>query len=114
MNTDDLVDPPPFQGSRPWVPGHETLLQEGAEVGALMAQNDEMLSRRRQSYPNPLIFVTGRFPSMALPPNHPFLDGIFHDINHPFGGYPAGTPHIVYQYSVRMIYRIIVYHQSSG
>ena len=31
-----------------------------------------------------------RFPKIGLPLNHPFLDGIFHQKNHPFGG----TPHL--------------------
>ena len=30
-----------------------------------------------------------RFPKIGLPPNHPFIDRIFHEINHPFWG----TPH---------------------
>ena len=37
------------------------------------------------------------FPEIGVPPNHPFLDGIFPNINHPFLGYPHdyGNPHIV-------------------
>ena len=37
-----------------------------------------------------------RFPKIEVPPNHPFIDGIFHEINHPAIGYPHdyGNPHI--------------------
>ena len=27
--------------------------------------------------------LTWRFPKIGLPPNYPFLDGIFHEVNHP-------------------------------
>ena len=29
-----------------------------------------------------------RFPEIGVPPNHPFIDRIFHEINHPFWGTP--------------------------
>ena len=36
-----------------------------------------------------------RFPKLGAPPNHPFLDGIFHEINHHFWGTPIyGNPHM--------------------
>ena len=36
-----------------------------------------------------------RFPEIGVPPNHPFLDGIFHEISHPIWGTPIlGTPHM--------------------
>ena len=35
------------------------------------------------------------FPEIGVPPNHPFLDRIFHEINHPFWGTPnLGKPHL--------------------
>ena len=36
-----------------------------------------------------------RFPELGVPPNHPFIDGIFHEINRPFGGTTIdGNPHM--------------------
>ena len=35
------------------------------------------------------IFKWG-FPEIAVPPNHPLIDGIFHEINHP----AMGVPHL--------------------
>jgi hypothetical protein len=32
-----------------------------------------------------------RFPEIGLPPNHPYIDGIFHEINHPAMGYPHSS-----------------------
>jgi hypothetical protein len=34
------------------------------------------------------LFLKWGFPEMGVPPNHPFLDGIFHEINHLFWGTP--------------------------
>ena len=31
---------------------------------------------------------TWGFPEIGVPPNHPFVDGIFHELNHPFWGTP--------------------------
>ena len=33
--------------------------------------------------PEKLYIIMWRFPEMGVPPNHPFIDGIFHEINHP-------------------------------
>ena len=32
--------------------------------------------------PEKLYIIMWRFPEMGVPPNHPFIDGIFHEINH--------------------------------
>ena len=40
------------------------------------------------------IYEVWRFPEMVVPPNHPFIDGIFHEINHPFGVAPLMESHL--------------------
>ena len=36
----------------------------------------------------PTLYKTWRVPKIGVPPNHPFLDRIFHEINHPATGVP--------------------------
>jgi hypothetical protein len=43
----------------------------------------------------------------GVPPNHPFIDGMFHEINHPFGGTTIyGNPQMMINQDILRLGRI--------
>ena len=58
--------------------------------GLLMVESRVWNQQRRSK------IVIWWFPEIGVPPNHPFLDGIFPNKNHPYWGSPIyGTPHFM-------------------
>ena len=48
-----------------------------------------------QRFPNKKVFIIWVFPKITVPPNHPFVHRVLHEINHPFWGTPIfGNTHI--------------------